>query len=236
MAVGLLALGNGCARAPADSAAPLASAFGFQVFLATIALGLASLSRQPLTERLGLGPGRFSTAALVWLVIGTLALSFALDGIWDAAGFPRSPAASPFDSLAGVRGSTLLLALFSLALAPGVAEELLCRGWLQRGLLARLGPAPAIGIAALFFGALHGDPVYALFAAVLGAYLGLIAHLGGSIRASMLCHAANNAAALVVPDGAPAFPLAIFLSAAFSLGVLAWAHNATRTPPEESAR
>ena len=37
-------------------------------------------------------------------------------------------------------------------------EELLCRGLVQRGLQPLLGPVAAVSIAALLFGALHGNP------------------------------------------------------------------------------
>jgi len=77
--------------------------------------------------------------------------------------------------LAGIRGRSLALALLSFALVPGVAEELLCRGLLQRGLEVRYGATAAIVLASLFFGAIHLDPIYSCVAAVLGLYLGGIA-------------------------------------------------------------
>jgi membrane protease YdiL (CAAX protease family) len=63
---------------------------------------------------------------------------------------------------------------------------------------ARLGPAVAIPLASALFGALHVDPVHAVFAGVLGLYLGLAAHLAGSVRAAIGCHALNNLLAVAV--------------------------------------
>ena len=61
----------------------------------------------------------------------------------------------------------------------------------------RYGPIPAILLASVFFGALHVDPIHSVFAAILGLYLGAIAYLAGSVRASMGCHVVNNTAAVL---------------------------------------
>jgi membrane protease YdiL (CAAX protease family) len=112
------------------------------------------------------------------------------------------------------------------ALVPGIAEELLCRGLVQRGLQARYGPIPAIALASVFFGALHLDPVHSVFAAILGLYLGATAYLARSVRASMGCHVANNAAAVlgaaIAPNSGPMPTASLIIAAAFSLGVLGW--------------
>jgi membrane protease YdiL (CAAX protease family) len=88
------------------------------------------------------------------------------------------------------------LALIGLVVAPGIAEELLCRGLLQRGLQRRLGAPAAIGISSLAFGALHLEPIHAVFAAVLGLYLGVAAYWADSTRASIGCHLVNNLASV----------------------------------------
>jgi membrane protease YdiL (CAAX protease family) len=84
-----------------------------------------------------------------------------------------------------------------VGLAPGIAEELLCRGLVQRWLEPRLGGALAVLAGGLFFGALHVDPVHAGLAAVLGVYLGAIALRTGSVRAPIACHVLNNTVAVV---------------------------------------
>ncbi len=143
----------------------------------------------------------FAIAALVTVaVLGLPALLIALFG-----------AAPPQRNLP----AGLWLALLPLAcLALGVqtlAEELLFRGYLQRQLAARLGPAPWaraiwLGLPALLFGALHLDPArmgaaapYAVAAATLFGLIAadLTARTGG-IGAAWGVHFANNMLAVTV--------------------------------------
>jgi membrane protease YdiL (CAAX protease family) len=204
-------------------------------------LALAFAARSPLgiRARLGLGPSALSRGTLALLALGTLALSFSLDGIYRLLEPPDSGVLFQFESeLAGASGGTLAFALLSFALVPGIAEELLCRGLVQRGLQTRYGPIPALLLASAFFGALHVDPVHSAFAAILGLYLGAIAQLAGSVRASMGCHIANNTAAVLGAAAAPGIgPLptpSLVVAAAVSLGILGWIwrdHKPTAPPP-----
>jgi membrane protease YdiL (CAAX protease family) len=137
-------------------------------------------------------------------------------------------------AMAGVRGRAFWLALLGLGLAPGVAEELLCRGLVQRGLAPSVGGVAAVALAALFFGAMHVDPVHAGFAAVLGLYLGFVSHLAGSVRPAIACHAVNNLCAVLASSLAPdlAVPpaLSIGLGGGFAVAALAWVWRTL--PPE----
>jgi membrane protease YdiL (CAAX protease family) len=182
---------------------------GLEIFLAAVALAGASLSRTPLRRRLGLGPSRISARLLATLVVGAVGVSHGLDGVIELLGLREKSSLASFDfTLAGARGSALVLALIGIGLAPAIAEELLCRGLVQRGLLARFRPVVAIPLASAFFGALHVDPVHAVFASLLGLYLGLAAYLAGSTRAAIACHAANNLLAVVVVARWPQLELA----------------------------
>ncbi len=172
---------------------------GLEIFLAGVALAGASLSGTPLRRRLGLGPNRISARLLATLVLGTVGVSHGLDGMIELLGLREKSSLASFDfTLAGARGSALVLALIGIGIAPAIAEELLCRGLVQRGLLARFRPLVAIPLASAFFGALHVDPVHAVFASLLGLYLGLAAYIAASTRAAIACHAANNLLAVVV--------------------------------------
>src|SRR5262245_47410153 len=46
-----------------------------------------------------------------------------------------------------------------VGLAPGVSEELFCRGFLGRGLVGRYGPVTGVLLTSLCFGLLHVEPV-----------------------------------------------------------------------------
>ncbi|MGH0028535.1 MAG: CPBP family intramembrane glutamic endopeptidase [Myxococcota bacterium] len=166
------------------------------------------LGRRSPTERLGLAPGRLGARDVALLVLGTLALSHALDGLLELTGLAEQSVLSRIpEILAGARGWRLALAIVALGVAPGVAEELLCRGLVQRGLTRRLGPTAGIGLAALVFGALHLEPIHAAFASVLGVWLGLVAHWARSVRPAIVCHAANNLTAVGLAVGIGDLPL-----------------------------
>jgi membrane protease YdiL (CAAX protease family) len=81
--------------------------------------------------------------------------------------------------------------LWMLAFAP-IAEEMVCRGWLQRPLERRLGPAPAIAVAAGVFAALHMQPAGFANRFILGAMCGYAVWVTGSLWSGVALHAANN--------------------------------------------
>ncbi len=227
LAFSSLAIGALLAVRPLASSSRFGDTLAFEIFLAMLALAFAVPSALGIKARLGLGPSKLSRGALALLVLGTLALSFSLDGVYRLLEPLDSAVLFQFESkLAGARGGALAVALLSFALVPGIAEELLCRGLVQRGLQARIGPIPAILLASIFFGALHADPIHSAFAAILGLYLGAVAYLAGSVRASMGCHIANNTAAVLGAAAAPGVgPMptpSLFIAAALSLGVLGW--------------
>jgi membrane protease YdiL (CAAX protease family) len=84
-------------------------------------------------------------------------------------------------------------------LLAGGGEEPFFRGVLLQGLMSRaeLGPAGAVGLSALLFGALHTVrdrrvAPFALWAALQGVLLGSLYVTTGSLAATMLVHAAHD--------------------------------------------
>jgi membrane protease YdiL (CAAX protease family) len=207
-----------------------AALFTLLALAGVVAMG----AERPLTQ-LGLGRGRVRLRGLVALVLGTSALSLALDAVLRLAGLRESGSLAEFDrAIADTRGISLFVAVGAFALAPALGEEILFRGLLQRGLVPRLGPAPAITLAAGAFAAVHGDLVHAGAAFGLGLYLGTMAHLAGSIRVSALCHATNNLAAVLSAaseSGPTPIPTALIPALALAaLGALGLARR-WRAPP-----
>lgn len=89
--------------------------------------------------------------------------------------------------------------LFFVALLAGLGEEFLFRGVLQASLAPRLGTAGALVAASLLFGLCHPlTPLYFVLASLIGAYLGGLWLLTGSLVAPIVCHAAYDFAALVL--------------------------------------
>ena len=209
---------------------PLALAgLGIEAGLAAIALAGALLAPRPLADSLGLRRSRLSRRRLLLLAVGTLALSHALDCLLELSGLREHSSLEVFEkTLAGARGLDLALALVAMGIAPALGEELLCRGWIQRGLAPHLGRARAVFVAALIFGLLHLDPVHALFALLLGLYLGTVACWAGSTWPSILCHGLNNVLAVLIAAGFSGGPPQGMLGVVLGLAVAAAALVAAR--------
>ncbi len=192
--------------------------------------GAALLPGRGLVERLGLGPGRLGPGRLGLALLGFLLLSNGLHRVIVGLGLLEGSTLGEIDAVVREAAPTApLLVLLAFGLAPALGEELLFRGFLQRWLALRLpGLAAVLGSAALF-GLAHLDPVQGPAAFVLGAYLGALAWCGGSLLPAILCHAANNTAAVlgvqgVLPNpGAPGDPLLAAAALAASGGLLALA-------------
>ena len=91
-----------------------------------------------------------------------------------------------------------ILLFVTIALVAPLLEEILFRGLLQNALSKRLPAWAAIALSALVFGAMHMD-FYAMPPLVLmGAIFGVIYHLTGSLRVTIVLHMVNNAAALAL--------------------------------------
>jgi membrane protease YdiL (CAAX protease family) len=91
-----------------------------------------------------------------------------------------------------------ILLFVAVAIIAPLLEELLFRGLLQKSLSHKMPVWAAIAISALVFGAMHMD-FYAMPPLVMmGAIFGVIYHLTGSLRVTILLHVVNNAAALAL--------------------------------------
>lgn len=91
-----------------------------------------------------------------------------------------------------------ILLFVTIAVVAPLLEEILFRGLLQNALSKRLPVWAAIALSALIFGAMHMD-LYAMPPLVLmGAIFGVIYHLTGSLRITIVLHMINNAAALAL--------------------------------------
>jgi membrane protease YdiL (CAAX protease family) len=84
-----------------------------------------------------------------------------------------------------------------IAIVPGLVEELLFRGYIQRRLLRRWPGWAAVLVASGLFGAMHLDPHTAVFAFVVGVWLGAAAWRTGSVWPGVVCHAFINATSSV---------------------------------------
>lgn len=86
----------------------------------------------------------------------------------------------------------ILLIISPLA---GICEEVLFRGFIQKGLRTRLGPWAALVIASMMFGFAHLSPARMGTTFLLGLWMGYIYQITGSLWFSIATHAFNNALA-----------------------------------------
>jgi membrane protease YdiL (CAAX protease family) len=160
-----------------------------------VSLVAARLEGRRVVQRLGLGADRSTGVGLAAAISGMVGLSLACGAATDLLGVRgssgvmqaiaqelRSPTAARFSA-----------AVFAIGLAPGLAEETLFRGLLQRRLVAAWGRVPGIAGASIAFGLIHGEPVQGTVAVVAGLFLGWTAERLRGIRGAMVAHAVNNA-------------------------------------------
>ena len=91
-----------------------------------------------------------------------------------------------------------VLVTLLVSLLPGVAEELLFRGYAQTRFVERFGAPRGIALAAVFFALAHFDPQHVAGVLPIGVWLGCVAWLTRSTWISMGAHAINNIAGLAL--------------------------------------
>lgn len=94
------------------------------------------------------------------------------------------------------------LTLATLAVVPGLCEEILCRGLLARALAARHPAWFAAIVSAAAFSLLHMSVPRALPTFTLGLVLAWIALTARSVWPAVIAHMVNNAIAIAIAQGA----------------------------------
>lgn len=102
------------------------------------------------------------------------------------------------EQIGGIVGAVPFpLLLLLLAVVPAVAEEIIFRGIIGRGLTARYGLVSGIIMTSMLFGIAHGHPAHAVSVIPLGIVMHVLYVATRSIWAPMLFHFCNNAFAIV---------------------------------------
>src|ERR1035437_1818490 len=95
-------------------------------------------------------------------------------------------------------GKWSILQLFAISLVAGISEEAFFRGAIQGSLADRVNVILAVVLASALFGAFHLLTwTYAIIAAFIGAYLGLLWIWTGNLLTPMITHAVYDFAALM---------------------------------------
>ncbi|GAQ83691.1 hypothetical protein KFL_001580050 [Klebsormidium nitens] len=113
--------------------------------------------------------------------------------------------------------------LTSAGVSPGVAEELLFRGFLLTSLRQGLGRVDAVVLCAALFGLFHLSVPQFFPTTVLGIAAGVSAIASGSVVGPIAVHTAHNVAALlyggVAPGHVSGLPLPVAAGGAFTLAL-----------------
>jgi membrane protease YdiL (CAAX protease family) len=84
-----------------------------------------------------------------------------------------------------------------ISLLAGVCEEVFFRSVIQGGLARHIGTISALALASVIFGVFHlVTKTYALIAALIGAYLGILWIVVGNLLAPVATHAVYDFVAL----------------------------------------
>lgn len=170
------------------------------IFAGAAILG-ALLSPHPWRKRLRLEPVKLTRLGWIAGIGGIFAIGLVLKSLDGLSLVPKSPVWEDLAAfIRGLSGMKLLATVFVVGVAPGIAEELLFRGYIQTRLCARWGVSWGIFWTALMFGVMHLDLVQGVFAVIVGVYLGYITEKTGSVLPAVILHAANNTVATLMVD------------------------------------
>jgi membrane protease YdiL (CAAX protease family) len=89
------------------------------------------------------------------------------------------------------------LAIFAVAVSPGICEEVFCRGFLAQGLSGRYRTWAVVAMVSFLFGCLHVDPQQGVGAAILGVAIHFAYVATRSLVVAMVVHFLNNGLAVV---------------------------------------
>jgi hypothetical protein len=182
--------------------------------LATVLYGAVAVSwrlrRQQGLRGLGLrlpSAGHMALVALAMIPLSLLCselqkLMFAI--------FPRaeSELEQLFEQLAA---APLLPVVWALAAAPALGEELIFRGLIGRGLIARSGVVRGVFYTSLLFGVMHLNPAQAMGVIPLGIAMHFVYLTTRSFWAPVMLHLLNNGFAVMMLKYSDWFPPSKFL-------------------------
>ena len=167
-----------------------------------LAVAGATWHGEPARSALGMNPPRtpLSLPTAFGIIAGILLISFVLVLLLEYSGMREDSALAELaQRFAGTETRHLPLLLLGVALLPAISEELLFRGFLLGAIGGRFGSQVGLVASSLLFGLAHMDLAQGSAAFVLGLYLGGVRLRTGSVHASILAHASNNAVAVLAP-------------------------------------
>jgi uncharacterized protein len=175
---------------------------GSQLAMLIPAVVAARLSSDSVTWRLGLDRPGLPALGFIAVAFGSwvpLAVSLGLVYSLPENLPTDSSAAAMYEKMTWAAALPFLL---FISLAPGLCEEILFRGYVQRRLLERWSPWAAILVTSVIFALFHIMPHGIAVAFPLGIWLGWLAWKTGSVWPGVVCHAFVNGSWNVYQIGA----------------------------------
>jgi membrane protease YdiL (CAAX protease family) len=171
-----------------------------------------------------LGLRRLPAAGLLSLA-GTLFLLPVASGIaqWLLSFFPALARWSRVGEalIVDPRPWPLAATLLAIAVTPGLCEEVLFRGYLQRTLQRRLAFPWHFLLSGALFALFHQQVLSLPSLLLVGFYLGFVYHRYGSLHLTMLCHFLYNAVLILLANFPPRWPAVFTLENDFCWPVVA---------------
>ncbi|MDX1683426.1 MAG: type II CAAX endopeptidase family protein [Phycisphaeraceae bacterium] len=161
--------------------------------IALVALIPAALSPVTWWKRLGLVKTRMPIWMWVLMLMAHLFIAYAIYLVFP--GLMENPPEWVTVLAKMIRESSpgqLVLLCVLISVLPGLAEELLYRGYVQRRLLQRWPAWAAILLPAVAFAVMHPDPRHMAATLIPGIWMGAVAWYAGSIWPAIACHMLNN--------------------------------------------
>jgi membrane protease YdiL (CAAX protease family) len=109
----------------------------------------------------------------------------------------------------------LVATLLAIAVTPGLCEEVLFRGYLQRTLQRRLAFPWHFLLSGALFALFHQQVLSLPSLLLVGIYLGFVYHRFGSLYLTMLCHFLYNAVLILLANFQPVWPALFTLEGGF---------------------
>lgn len=170
---------------------------GSQLIFVFIPLFIAIYTKKNLKEtfKLQLCKPKYFASAFV-MSVGAIMVGMVLSSIMSA--IFKTSAQGAVESMDALMTDNIFKMLFVVALAPGICEELMFRGYLLSAVENKIKPQQAILVVAVVFGIFHMSVVKFLTTALLGYVFAYIAHKSKSIVPGMTMHFMNNALSCLV--------------------------------------
>ncbi len=164
-------------------------------------------------EEMPLGPVSLKEAALY--TGGGICFALVVSGALSLLPIPESAMAQYSSALSSSISGTLAERLLSVVIFAPVAEELLFRGIIYGSFKKTARRIVAVAASCAIFGLMHQDPLWMIYAFIMGLGLTLTLDAAGTLLAPMLLHVAFNFTGSVITpllDSIPAYILILPLA------------------------